>query len=44
MGGASIPLLTIETIIVRMFADPQVNYVHVHHARQGCYFGRIDRT
>lgn len=34
----------IETIIVRMFADPQVSYIHVHHARQGCYSGRIDRA
>ncbi len=34
----------IETIIARMFADPKVGYIHVHHARQGCYSGRIDRA
>ncbi|MGY4495449.1 DUF1203 domain-containing protein [Pseudomonas sp. TE3610] len=34
----------IEAIIARMFADPQVGYIHVHHARQGCYCARIDRA
>ncbi|WP_277963578.1 DUF1203 domain-containing protein [Pseudomonas sp. RIT-To-2] len=34
----------IETIIARMFADSQVSYIHVHHARQGCYCARIDRA
>ncbi|WP_245217794.1 DUF1203 domain-containing protein [Pseudomonas eucalypticola] len=32
----------IEAIIARMFADPKVGYIHVHHAKQGCYSGRIE--
>jgi hypothetical protein len=34
----------IEAVIARMFADPQVSYIHVHHAKQGCYAARIDRV
>lgn len=37
-GGA------IEPLIMRLFADPAVSYIHVHNARQGCYSGRIDRA
>jgi hypothetical protein len=31
-------------VITRMFANPAVSYLHAHHARQGCYSGRIDRA
>ncbi|KAA8559355.1 hypothetical protein FX985_05724 [Pseudomonas extremaustralis] len=34
----------VEPVILRMLADPQVSYIHVHHAKQGCYSGRIDRA
>lgn len=34
----------IEPVIERMLADPEVGYIHVHNARQGCYSGRIDRA
>lgn len=34
----------IETVIEQIFANPQVSYIHVHHARRGCYAGRIDRV
>lgn len=34
----------IEAVIARMFADPQVSYIHVHHAKRGCYAARIDRV
>ena len=30
-------------IIERMFADPQVAYLHLHNARRGCYACRVDR-
>jgi hypothetical protein len=33
----------IEPLIARMFADPDVSYIHVHNAKRGCYSGRIDR-
>lgn len=36
--------MAIETVIARLFDNPAVNYIHVHHARRGCYAGRIDRA
>ena len=32
-----------DTLITRLFADPQVAYIHAHYATRGCYAGRIDR-
>ncbi|USX16144.1 DUF1203 domain-containing protein [Oxalobacteraceae bacterium OTU3REALA1] len=34
----------IETVIVKLFGNPDVSYIHVHNAKQGCYAGRIDRA
>lgn len=34
----------IETVVARMFADPNVAYIHVHNAKRGCYAARIDRA
>ncbi len=34
----------IEAIIHRFFANPQVDYIHAHYAKRGCYSGRIDRA
>ncbi|SEC92114.1 DUF1203 domain-containing protein [Pseudomonas marginalis] len=33
----------IEPMIERMLDNPEVSYIHVHNAKQGCYSGRIDR-
>lgn len=33
-----------ETLIERLFARPDVAYLHAHYARRGCYAGRIDRV
>jgi hypothetical protein len=33
-----------EAAIARMFARPEVAYLHAHYARRGCYAARIDRT
>lgn len=33
----------IEGTIARMFANPDIAYIHVHNAKRGCYSGRIDR-
>jgi hypothetical protein len=30
-------------VIERMFAEPQVAYIHAHNAGRGCYAARIDR-
>ncbi len=34
----------LETLIQRFLADPQINYLHVHNARPGCYACRVDRA
>jgi hypothetical protein len=34
----------VEPLIERLFANPDVSYIHVHDAKQGCYSGRIDRA
>jgi hypothetical protein len=34
----------IESMIERLFANPDVDYIHAHNARRGCYSGRIDRA
>lgn len=33
----------IEGGIARLFANPQVAYIHAHNAGRGCYAARIDR-
>jgi hypothetical protein len=33
-----------ETLIERLFADPQVAYIHAHYAKRGCYAGLIERA
>ena len=33
----------LESLIVRLFEDPLVAYLHVHNARRGCYACRVDR-
>ncbi len=34
----------LEPVIMRMFANAVVSYIHAHNAKQGCYAGRIDRA
>ena len=34
----------IAQLIERMFANPEISYIHVHNAKPGCYSGRIDRV
>jgi hypothetical protein len=34
----------VEALIARLFANAQVDCIHAHNARWGCYSGRIDRT
>lgn len=33
----------LEDLIERLFADPEVAYLHLHHARRGCFSCRVDR-
>ena len=34
----------LDAVVVGLFTDPVVSYVHVHNARPGCYVCRIDRA
>ena len=34
----------IKGLIERLLGNPQVDYIHVHNARRGCYSGRIERA
>ena len=34
----------VEPLIARLFANPDVSYIHAHNAKRGCYSGRIDRA
>jgi hypothetical protein len=33
-----------ESLIERLFANPNVAYLHAHYARRGCYAARIERA
>lgn len=39
LGGSEL-----EEHLWRFFADPQVEYIHIHNARPGCYNCRVDRV
>lgn len=34
----------VEALIERLFANPDIGYIHAHNARRGCFSGRIDRA
>jgi hypothetical protein len=34
----------IEPMILRLFAKPEVAYLHAHYAKRGCYAARVDRA
>ena len=34
----------LEAAIGRFFADPRIDYLHVHNARRGCYACRVERA
>ena len=34
----------LETLIERQLADAQVEYLHIHFARPGCYAARVERA
>lgn len=33
----------LEHMVERLFANQRVDYLHVHHAKPGCYGARVDR-
>ena len=35
---------SLEPVVERLLADPQVDYLHLHNAMQGCYAARADRA
>lgn len=34
----------LPAIVARMFADPEVGYIHAHNAKPGCFSCRIERA
>lgn len=34
----------LSAVVTRMFADPNVGYIHAHNAKPGCFSCRIDRA
>ena len=38
------PGSAIEPVIEKLFANPEVAYIHAHNAGRGCYAARIDRA
>jgi hypothetical protein len=38
------PGTELEALIGRLFADPAVAWLHLHHARRGCFACRVDRN
>lgn len=34
----------LEALIERLFADPAAAWLHLHHARRGCFACRVDRA
>jgi Protein of unknown function (DUF1203) len=34
----------LEPVIMRMLADSQIAYLHLHNAKPGCYAARVDRA
>jgi len=34
----------VEPLIHRLFANPEVAYIHAHNAKRGCYSGLIERA
>lgn len=34
----------LEALIARLLANPHIGYLHLHHARRGCYACRADRV
>jgi len=34
----------LEGVIERFFANPEVQYLHAHYAKRGCYAARIERA
>ena len=44
VGGEVAPGTDLEAVIGRLFADPRVDYLHLHNARYGCYAARVDRA
>jgi hypothetical protein len=42
--GQAAPGTELESFLDRMLDDEKVAYVHLHHARRGCFACRVDRS
>jgi hypothetical protein len=43
-GWELIEGMRLEEAIERQFADPRVQYLHIHFAAPGCYAAKVDRA
>lgn len=43
LEAAVVPGAELAALIARMLDNPQVDYLHAHHAGRGCFAARIDR-
>ena len=39
-----VPGEEVESLILKLFEDPAISYIHAHNAGRGCFAARIDRT
>lgn len=45
MKGAEVaPGTALEDVIKEMFRKKEVEYLHIHNAKPGCYAARVDRA
>lgn len=45
MTGAEVaPGTALESVIKQLFSHPEVEYLHIHNAKPGCYAARVDRA
>ena len=44
LDGSVVPGAQIETQIRKLFADPRIEYLHLHNAGAGCYSCKVERA
>jgi hypothetical protein len=44
LDGSIVPGAEIKNQIERLFADPRIEYLHLHNAGAGCYSRKVERA
>jgi hypothetical protein len=42
-GADAVPGAAVEALILKLFDNPRIAYIHAHNAGRGCFAARIDR-